>query len=155
MDPLVHLIYCSTASAAFDESQLAALLGRSRANNARLGISGMLLYVEGSFFQVLEGAERDVAGLYARISADQRHHRVVQIIHESIARRDFGDWTMGFSATTRDEAATLLGENDFFGASSCLSELGPGRARKLLQAFRAGHWRSDETGLRRLQPQPA
>ena len=146
MDALIHCIYASTATSAFAEHDIPLLLERARAKNARVGVTGMLLYVEGSFFQVLEGGESAVAAIFEDIRRDSRHAHVTQIIREPIARRSFGDWTMGFSAVGAEDVGTLLGENDFFADSSCLDRLDPGRAKKLLKAFQGGSWRSDETG---------
>jgi hypothetical protein len=52
---------------------------------------------------------------------------------------------MGFDTLGRLEAAELVGENDFFTRASCFEDLGPGRARKLLGAFRRGRWRAEHT----------
>ena len=46
----VHLIYCSTATQVFTDSDLLDLLAKARAKNARLGITGMLLHTNGMFF---------------------------------------------------------------------------------------------------------
>lgn len=147
MEALIHCIYASTAAAEFKERDLPALLKHIRARNARLGVTGMLLYIESSFFQVLEGPPATVPKLYETIAADPRHTRVTRIISEPIARRAFGDWTMGFEALRLDEAAAEVGGNDFFGNGSCLSQLDPGRAQKLLYAFRDGRWRTEHTGM--------
>ncbi|MCK7501422.1 MAG: BLUF domain-containing protein [Comamonadaceae bacterium] len=55
MPPLAHCIYASAAAQPLDAAVPARMLEASRANNRRLGITGMLLYADGSFFQVLEG----------------------------------------------------------------------------------------------------
>lgn len=47
---LRQLIYASAATERFDESTLDSLLERSRTNNARRGLTGILLYHERSFF---------------------------------------------------------------------------------------------------------
>ncbi|HPB31711.1 MAG TPA: BLUF domain-containing protein, partial [Candidatus Sumerlaeota bacterium] len=52
---LIHLIYCSAAARPFSHKALTDLLGIARIHNARYGLTGMLLYSDGSFFQVLEG----------------------------------------------------------------------------------------------------
>jgi hypothetical protein len=74
---------------------------------------------------------------------------VTQIIREPIAKRSFGEWSMGFTAIERSDAQQLVGENDFFGSSACLEQINPGRAKKLLKAFGAGRWRTDQTGSHR------
>lgn len=101
----------------------------------------MLLYVDGSFFQVLEGSADAVDALFARIALDPRHRSVVTIIREPISQRAFGEWTMGFANMTREEVITAVGMNDFFGSKTCFDELDGGRAKKLLAAFAEGRWR--------------
>lgn len=144
MDPLklTHLIYTSTASPAFNPSDLKTILQAARNNNARQSVTGMLLYTSGSFFQVLEGDEATLTELFAHISLDPRHGNVTRIIHEPIAKRAFGDWTMGFSEVVPSDLETMEGLSDFFGQGNSLIHLRPGRAKKLLSAFAQGRWRA-------------
>lgn len=146
---LIHCIYASRASSRLSEATIPALLDDARRNNLALNVTGMLLYIEGSFFQVLEGDAPVVDKLYESISGDARHDRVTQIIREPIAQRSFGDWSMGFVSVSRSQAQGLIGENDFFGSAACLERINPGRAKKLLVAFGAGRWRADHTGMHR------
>jgi hypothetical protein len=150
MDMLIQCIYASVSAPGFTEDAIPALLDSVRANNARLEVSGMLLYIESSFFQVLEGPADTIDSLYEKIRVDPRHMRVTQIIREPIAQRKFPEWSMGFSALGREEAGELTGENDFFRDASCLQRLESGRAKKLLSAFRNGRWRADRTGSFRM-----
>jgi hypothetical protein len=106
----------------------------------------MLLYTEGSFFQVLEGVPDAVEALYARIELDPRHEQVTRIVTEAIPDKSFAQWTMGFSQVSREELALISGTNDFFGGSSCFLGLDSGRAKKLLSAFREGRWRKTLAG---------
>jgi hypothetical protein len=147
MESLIHCIYASAGTQAFGKAELAELLERARAKNARLNITGMLLYAEGSFFQVLEGDEATVDGLLAKIAADERHEKVTVIMREPIAKRAFGEWTMGFSRMTREDIESIDGLNDFFGKASCLAQIDIGRAKKLLRCFAEGRWRSRLSGV--------
>lgn len=142
MDTLSHLIYCSAAAYEFSDADLAALLLKSRTNNATLGITGMLLYTERSFFQILEGERQKVEQLYKYIKTDHRHSKVVTIIQEPITRRAFDDWTMGYVGITPQEIAELTGWNDFFIGGGSFERLDGGRAKKLLAAFKEGRWHS-------------
>jgi len=142
---LIHCIYASTAAAIFKESDIPALLTQARAGNAPRSVTGMLLYIDGGFFQVLEGESAVVDDLYHHIQRDTRHSRITLIIREPIAARDFSEWTMGFQTLDPLEAGELIGENDFFSSASCVSQMDGGRAKKLLAAFRAGRWRSQRT----------
>ncbi len=90
---------------------------------------------------MLEGEDDTLQRLFSRISADTRHTDVVRIIHEPIARRMFGDWTMGYVEADPPELLRIEGLNDFFTQGHSLSQLGPGRAKKLLVAFTTGRWR--------------
>ena len=150
MTQLIRCIYASLAVPDFKEDELPLLLERARHFNALHSLTGMLLYIEGNFFQVLEGEAESVDALYARIMLDRRHTRVTLIIREPIAQRDFSEWTMGFSVVDRLDAGQLIGENDFFRKASCIDDLDAGRAKKLLAAFRNGRWRLERTGVQRV-----
>jgi hypothetical protein len=146
MSSLIHSIYSSTAAGTFKEHEIPGLLEQIRGENGARDITGMLLYIEGSFFQVLEGEPAVIDVLIRKIQSDTRHARFTLIIREPILERNFGDWTMGFEAIGLSEAGELLGENDFFASASCVARLNAGRAKKLLSAFRDGRWRTERTG---------
>src|ERR1700722_5491203 len=150
MKQLIRCIYASLAVPNFKEDELPLLLERARHFNALHSLTGMLLYIEGNFFQVLEGEAEAVDALYTGIMRDPRHTRVTLIIREPIAQRDFSEWTMGFSVVDRLDAGQLIGENDFFTKASCIDNLDAGRAKKLLAAFRNGRWRLERTGVQRV-----
>ena len=141
VDQLIRCIYASASDIAFSDAELAELLKIARIRNAGLGVTGMLLYVEGSFFQVIEGRAEIVDGLFARIEMDNRHKKVTLIIREPIPARDFADWTMGYADVSRTELSTIPGLNDFFLSGVSFNEMAPGRAKILLEAFRQGKWR--------------
>ncbi|MEP6619829.1 MAG: BLUF domain-containing protein [bacterium] len=142
MDSLIHLIYSSTAADQLTEEDIVAVLRASRRQNASAGVTGILLYTAGSFFQVLEGPSARVEATFGRILADPRHGRVVTLIRERIPRTTFGEWSMGYASLAPAEIASELGLNDFFGDASCFERLDHGRVKKLLHAFRQGRWRS-------------
>jgi hypothetical protein len=149
MSSLVHIIYSSKATPGFTEHQIPALLDAARTANAARDVTGMLLYIDGNFFQILEGAKATVAEVFERIRRDSRHSRVTQIIREPIVERSFGEWTMGFSTLGLEEIKQHIGENDFFTSATCFEQMTPGRAKKLLNAFRNGRWRAGQTGMHR------
>ncbi len=146
MPDLMHCIYASEATRHFETVELTALLQAARKHNDGAGLTGILLYTEGSFFQVLEGVPDAVNALYARIELDKRHQKVTKIVAEAIPSRFFAHWTMGFSEVSRKDLALISGINDFFSGSSCFLGLDSGRAKKLLSAFREGRWRKTLTG---------
>lgn len=141
-DALSHIIYTSAATPAFDRSQIPGILQVSRRNNASRSITGMLLFIDNSFFQVLEGDEMVLNALFEIIRADPRHDRVTKIIQEPIARRAFDAWTMGFSEMNPADFENVEGLNDFFHGGRTLAAMEVGRAKKLAEAFRQGRWRA-------------
>jgi hypothetical protein len=147
---LIHTIYSSAANGAFEEHEIPALLGRIRSSNESIDVTGMLLFIEGSFFQVLEGEPAVIDALIRKIQSDTRHKHFTLIIREPIPARNFGEWTMGFETIGLAEAGELLGENDFFKSASCVARLSAGRAKKLLSAFRGGRWRTESTAAHRV-----
>lgn len=156
MASLIHLIYASASVVPMHELTLTDVLIRSRRNNERLGVTGVLLHSGGSFFQVLEGESDVVDQLFGRIANDPRHHETATIIREPIARRSFGEWTMGYTLLSQRELIETAGMNDFFGKGSFLHQLDRGRAKKLLTAFSDGRWRArlGEPGQQATAPSP-
>ncbi|MCC3153215.1 BLUF domain-containing protein [Hymenobacter sp. BT770] len=92
-----HVLYRSHATAPFSEGQLQDLLATARTFNAAHRLTGLLLYDQGRFVQVLEGPEAAVRALYARIQRDPRHQHVVTVSEgPGPPGRRFGDWGMAF-----------------------------------------------------------
>ncbi len=100
MAPVFQLIYVSTARGAMGEDTLAHLLAQSRWNNAQRNITGLLIYAGGNFIQALEGDERIVRDLYAKICRDARHDNVRRVLTNHAPCRDFPDWWMAYQHTT-------------------------------------------------------
>lgn len=142
VENLVHCVYSSASSIEFTQDEIIDLLKKARENNVKLGITGMLLYENGSFFQVLEGEPEKVTALLKIIQKDNRHSQVVKIIYEEIEARDFPEWTMGYSGVTRKELEGIEGLNDFFQSNRSYTDLDEGRAKTLLKAFKDGKWRA-------------
>jgi len=142
-DPVHELIYVSAATPPMNRQDLGTLLLTARANNKRLGVSGILVYHEGSFLQALEGDPTVVELLFARIQRDQRHHRTSILSRRGVPQRTFGDWSMGFVAPDPRLSEALPGFNDFFRRGFELAKLSDdsGRAKKLLLAFGEGRFR--------------
>ena len=141
MGELNQLVYVSRASKTWSEDELAALLQNIRPKNHARGVTGMLLYDQQSFLQILEGAEDVLQELFAQIQRDTRHHQIVTILQKPIPKRQFPDWSMGFESVSADQLSKVDGLNDFFGEKACLADIDKGRALKILTAFENGRWR--------------
>ena len=108
--PLYRLIYVSSASHQMSDAELQEILESAASHNTSDGITGMLLYADGNFMQVLEGEEAVIDATFARICEDRRHHDVLLIEKEPIEKRDFPTWAMGFRKLT----STEIKENSAF-----------------------------------------
>jgi hypothetical protein len=100
---LRQLVYISSATRPFSEQELQGLLQVARANNARNGITGILLYDDLSFLQILEGTRDDVERTLARVMRDPRHVGLTVVQDEAVAERDFNAWDMAYRHVPRDD----------------------------------------------------
>ena len=137
---LIHLVYVSSATHPFAQSELLYLLEGSRRNNQRTNLTGLLLYRDGNFMQVLEGEELEVMDTHQRISRDSRHGGLITLLNAPIAQRDFGDWSMGFRNLDSAEIRNVPGYSEFLNEDwkGRPIQESPQRALKLLQVFRQG-----------------
>jgi len=96
-DPVVYqLIYTSSATPALDDFTLREVAQTSSINNHELGITGLLLFHDGSIMQVLEGDEMSVCTLYGKVKRDPRHTGCMVLSARIADRREFSDWFMGY-----------------------------------------------------------
>ncbi|MDX1518571.1 MAG: BLUF domain-containing protein [Gammaproteobacteria bacterium] len=93
---MFELLYASTAIIKFKRDNLFQLLAAARSKNKRLDITGMLIYSNGYFAQLLEGEEAAVRKLYETICNDHRHKNIKKFYEGPIDKRFFTEWTMGF-----------------------------------------------------------
>lgn len=108
-----QIVYYSTALRLFSDEELLAMLEPARATNSKAGVTGMLLYVDGNFVQALEGPDRTLDKLFAKIAMDPRHYDVLKAFDMPIRTRSFSDWTMGFRKFARIDTVGTDGLNEF------------------------------------------
>lgn len=148
---LYHIVYLSASSHLLSDAELEAILSTSRANNRERGITGMLLYSDGGFIQVLEGPPSEVMSLYHTIERDPRHKRLIALLKGPIEERNFPDWEMGFQRVDPD-ADEISGYSRFFDdppPKEAFRDVLP-RPLKLLLSFKESNMRerTDAPSLR-------
>jgi hypothetical protein len=111
--PLISILYMSVASDSFGETDIAGLLEHARRRNAAFDVTGLLVYKEGRFMQLLEGPEPAVQDRYAAITHDPRHHDVSSRIREQITSRRFPDWSMAYQPLDDESARNTPGFSPF------------------------------------------
>jgi hypothetical protein len=138
---LILIAYTSVATHQVSHDELLALLNHARTCNQSQGITGMLLYMDDCFFQVLEGEEQLVDDLYDKICLDQRNHHVVKLIREPITERSFTEWTMSYEHVSREDMASFTGLTDYLDQDHPgFNGMATSRARKLIESFKHGQW---------------
>jgi len=72
-----RILYSSRASQDISIKDVYNIIRASHNRNSHAGLTGGLLFLDGYFFQVLEGAPYAVAERYKKIMADPRHHEIM------------------------------------------------------------------------------
>jgi hypothetical protein len=90
-----NLVYCSRSTVGMDKAALDKIIAAAKYHNPRFGITGLLVYGSGIFFQWLEGPRDNVTSLMKIISSDPRHSSVVVLSQDDeIQDRLFPNWDM-------------------------------------------------------------
>lgn len=142
MSALVHCIYSSVQTHPLSAAEITWLVQDSRVRNRKHSITGILLHVEDTFFQVLEGDSEIINELYGKILLDPRHKQITRIILEPIARRFFGDSLMNLATLSPVDLTGILQDSGPERRERLLDGLDEGRAKRLLRAFTDGRWRT-------------
>jgi hypothetical protein len=136
MNHLSALIYRSRASKPQSDSDLFHLLAQARERNERGGLTGLLLYDRGWFFQWLEGPSAALGKTWNKIRRDPRHHELGIIADQSIPVRLFDNWSMRFAHRDRHYEALF---DEFVAADADMLDdlhLNPEKTPAIMMAFR-------------------
>jgi hypothetical protein len=132
---MFHIIYMSSAVVPFSPAELQSLLEVSRRNNTALGVTGILLYKDGNFLQVIEGEKTVLDQLYAKIALDPRHGGVMTFFREEIPEREFPGWSMAFRDLNTDVGNHPEGFNELLNTSFADLSLYPDKVRAFMKMF--------------------
>ena len=110
---MIQITYLSSATRAMSQGDLEDILKTARENNARLGITGMLLYGNKTFIQILEGEEGVVDELVKTIKRDPRHTNFQIVKKKPIDQHEYADWSMGFKRVSGEDFEAVKGLEDF------------------------------------------
>lgn len=104
-----HIIYLSRATEPLSETQLRTLLEAAHSLNSQHDITGILVYGNQQFLQVLEGEESAVRTTYERIRHDARHRDILVYADKAICSRSFPEWRMAYHAPSPEQQHELAG----------------------------------------------
>ncbi len=124
-----RIMYSSEAVPGLAAPELEGMLAESRIRNKAHGISGVLVFVDGAFLQILEGEKDDVLELMARIERDPRHHDIKVFSEQEVDERAFSSWSMAYLSPRAEDVgkwAELEGATTIAGVLASI-ESHPGR----------------------------
>lgn len=96
MSSVFHLVYISEAVADISYTDIRNILEVSRRRNLEDEITGLLIFRDGYFLQLLEGPESKVRTTLGRILQDERNYSLRLLLETGGPDRLFKDWTMAF-----------------------------------------------------------
>ena len=133
-----QIVYVSRAVKLMSSIDLSVLLKQSRKRNSELSLTGMLLYKDKSFIQLLEGPSESVKMVIECIKKDHRHVNFSALVNKDVNSRAFSQWSMSF-VNLDVENNQPEGFVDYFSDASIVDDLiaTPSKAVELLAYFRA------------------
>jgi len=94
---MIHsLCYFSTADSSLDTNDFEDLFEYVVTKNTLQEITGVLVYGQGNFMQIMEGSKEKIISIFNRIQEDDRHHNVIKVIEKDYPDRIFGKYDYGF-----------------------------------------------------------
>ncbi|WP_417795108.1 BLUF domain-containing protein [Terasakiella pusilla] len=105
---MLHQLIYTSQSMPLDPDAIHSILVSAHKNNDEFGITGVLVLINNTFIQVLEGSEEAITNLFEIIQADRRHQNVQQLSIQPIEERAFPNWTMGYLDKTPKIIQTML-----------------------------------------------
>ena len=133
---MFELIYVSTAAKLMTKDDLQTILMESMRHNSDNNITGILLYDQGSFCQVLEGSKKEVLSIFKKIKKDKRHFNVVTISEKEIENREFSAWSMRFINLDLYDRQMINGYQNISGNNMNWAEINSSLAKSILMQFK-------------------
>ena len=128
------LIYVSRAEENVNDDDILNILTHSWKYNHNSYISGMLLYDNRHFMQIIQGPILTIDKLFARIENDSRHTDIELIGEELLHERDCSGWGIGFYDD--QEVANIFYESFHIGHGEALYDVNYADAKNLLLALK-------------------
>lgn len=139
---MIRVTYLSQEAYPLPPDELLGLLTQCHRNNPAKGLTGMLLFGNGTFLQAIEGEAAVVDALVAKIAQDPRHKGMKILRRDEITARQYSDWSMGFERVTEKTLAEVPGLRNLGLRNFTAEYLGSHGelVETLLERHRAPHW---------------
>ena len=130
---LQTFVYCSRAAEGVDDVEVRRIVASAQRRNLARGITGMLAFGSGVFFQWIEGPPAQMQGLIASLHGDSRHYDVVPLDRSEEKReRLYPNWQMehveadDIREVLKDALASAEDENNVAALKRILDRLASG-----------------------------
>ena len=100
---LSQLVYVSNRKSTCNQSEIDKILASCKKNNPSLNITGVLLFSDTKFIQLVEGEAKVIMDLYDKIKKDPRHSSPMMISYNPISEKSFPSWHMGSKNIVKNE----------------------------------------------------
>ncbi len=128
-----QLLYESIATTSMTLEDVINMLEKCNQQNYEIRLSGLLVFHNHRFMQLLEGSKSSVDFIMQKIRKDTRHSNL-KILHESESmERSMGAWAMAFTMNTSNVEA--LSAYPFFLSITDAREITGTMKRELSQHF--------------------
>jgi hypothetical protein len=105
---LVRMVYVSRPVKEPSSNVLESILGTASIENARHDLTGLLVFDDKHYLQVIEGGRTAVSQLLGNLYKDPRHKDLVVLEFDYIHQRQFPQWTMQFIPVAEVTREVLL-----------------------------------------------
>ncbi|WP_109299784.1 BLUF domain-containing protein [Aquimarina sp. AU474] len=100
-----HIIsYVSTVNPLISNSDITDLFDYISVHNNVLEITGILIYSDGNFFQVLEGERQIIKKMFEKILKDSRHYNIIKMLDKEIKDGSFSKYYSSFVVISEDNS---------------------------------------------------
>ena len=138
---LYTFVYCSRAAEGVDDVEVGRIVELAQRRNVARGITGVLVFGNGVFFQLIEGPAAQVRKLIANLRSDPRHYDVVSLDwSEERRERLYPNWEMervaadDIRAVLNDALESSEDENNIAALRRILEHLASGPLESLGQS---------------------
>lgn len=96
--PLQSFMYTSTLNDNFGVKCVPEIVKKSRVNNKKLEINGLLLFDGLNFCQYIEGPKKHIQKVIEKICLDERHTNIVHHYMDETPKNNmrFNEWSMAY-----------------------------------------------------------
>ena len=124
IDMKIHqIVYSSLASKKMLKSDLFIILRKARLNNRMSEITGILIYIDGYFLQILEGNKDEVHKIFNKISQDPRHTNCQVIFEGDTDKRFFPRWEMAYASPSLKDLSMWSGLRNTASVESAFAQI--------------------------------